>query len=246
VNAALNALGEEIKSKYSVQTSLLTVDFSKLEGNPQWTSLKQELESLDVGVLINNVGRSHSIPVNFAETPEDEMDNILKINVNATAHVTRAIVPGMVQRKRGLIISIGSFSGISVTSPMLATYAGTKSFLASFSAALAEEVKGSGVDVECLNTYFVVSNLSKIRRPSMMIPTPKHYVRSVLSKIGLPCGALYTGRPHVVTPYWSHSALDYVMNLIGWKAAFTSYTHGLHKDIRKRALRKAEREAKKQ
>lgn len=59
-------------------------------------------------------------------------------------------------RKRGLVISIGSFSGVSVVSPMLATYAGTKSFLSSFSAALAEEVKDKGIDVECLNTYFVV------------------------------------------------------------------------------------------
>ncbi len=48
--------------------------------------------------VVNNVGRSHSIPVDFAETPEDEIDNILKINVNATVHVTRAIVPGMAQR----------------------------------------------------------------------------------------------------------------------------------------------------
>ena len=44
-----------------------------------------------------------------------------------------------------------------------------------------------------------------------MIPTPKAYVRSVLSKIGFPCGAVYTGRMHVVTPYWSHALLDYLM-----------------------------------
>lgn len=43
---------------------------------------------------------------------------------------------------------------------MLATYAGSKSFLSSFLAALAEEVKGKGVDVETLNTYFVVSSFS--------------------------------------------------------------------------------------
>ncbi len=111
---------------------------------------------------------------------------------------------GVNRSKRGLVISIGSFSGVSVVSPMLATYAGTKSFLSSFSAALAEEVKDKGVDVECLNTYFVVrvfrcllngavstrvhfqvSNLSKIRRPSAMTPTPKAYVRSVLAKVPL-------------------------------------------------------------
>ena len=114
---------------------------------------------------------------------------------------------------------------------MLAPYAASKAFLASFNAALAEEVKGKGIDVECTNTYFVVriiidsalstrwcsrialqvSNLSKIRRPSMTTPTPKAYVRSVLSKVGLPCGALWTGRPYVVTPYWSHAVIDWFM-----------------------------------
>lgn len=39
---------------------------------------------------------------------------------------------------------------------MLSTYAGTKSFLASFTGSLNEEVRGKGIDVECVNTYFVV------------------------------------------------------------------------------------------
>lgn len=59
-------------------------------------------------------------------------------------------------RKRGLIVNMGSFSGISVASPMLSAYAGSKSFLSSFTGSLAEEVRGKGVDVECVNTYFVV------------------------------------------------------------------------------------------
>lgn len=112
-------------------------------------------------------------------------------------------------RRRGLILSSGSFAGITVVSPMLAPYAASKVFLASFSAALAAEVKGKGIDVETTNTHFVVSNMSKIRKSSMMVPTPKQYVKAVLSKIGLPCGALFTGRPTLSTPYWSHSLLDW-------------------------------------
>ena len=148
------------------------------------------IKFIRLALKVNNVGRSHSFPVDFVETPVDEMDNILNINVNATVHVTRAIVPGMVKRsvilnfsigsthrvvkfcrKRGLVISIGSFSGVSVVSPMLATYAGTKSFLSSFSAALAEEVKDKGVDVECLNTYFVVRVNDLIRNGIVPIAT---------------------------------------------------------------------------
>lgn len=58
--------------------------------------------------------------------------------------------------RRGLILNMGSFSGTGIPSPMLATYAGTKAFLSAFTASLAEEVKDKGIDVQCLNTYFVV------------------------------------------------------------------------------------------
>ena len=62
------------------------------------------IELIHLTLKVNNVGRSHSFPVDFIETPIDEMDNILNINVNATVHVTRAIVPGMV--KRSVILDI--------------------------------------------------------------------------------------------------------------------------------------------
>jgi 17beta-estradiol 17-dehydrogenase / very-long-chain 3-oxoacyl-CoA reductase len=80
----------------------------------------------------------------------------------------------------------------------------------------------------------------------MLIPQPAPYVRSVLSKIGLPCGAAYSRRPNTSTPYWSHALIDYAMTVIDIPSLFISYTHGLHKDIRKRALRKMERESKAQ
>jgi 17beta-estradiol 17-dehydrogenase / very-long-chain 3-oxoacyl-CoA reductase len=86
--------------------------------------------------------------------------------------------------------------------------------------------------------------MSKVRRPSALIPLPPPFVRAVLSKVGLACGAAYTGRPGTSTPFWSQSLLEYIMNVVGWKQAFISYTHRLHLDIRKRALRKAERLAK--
>lgn len=92
---------------------------------------------------------------------------------------------------------------------MLAPYAASKQFLASFYAALGAEVAGKGVDVQTVNTHFVVSNMSKIRRSSALVPTPKQYVRAALAKVGLPCGALDTGRPYVSTPYWSHALLDW-------------------------------------
>lgn len=248
--AALDALVAEIESispqNKKVQAKAVVMDFSTLEDAERWKAFAAALEGLDIGVLVNNVGKSHTAPVYFAEAADQEVEDILRINVNANVRVTKLILPRMVERRRGLILNMGSFSGTGIPSPMLATYAGTKAFLSAFTASLAAEVKGKGVDVQCLNTYFVVSNMSKIRRANITTPTPKDYVRSVLNKIGLSCGALWTGRPNVSTPYWSHAIIDYAMNLVGWKMFFVRYTHNLHKSIRKRYLRKLEREAKKQ
>jgi 17beta-estradiol 17-dehydrogenase / very-long-chain 3-oxoacyl-CoA reductase len=75
-------------------------------------------------------------------------------------------------RKRGLILNIGSFAG-AIPSPMLATYSGTKAFLATFTSALAEEVKSQNIVVEHINTYFVVcflwSSLSAYRQRNRFI-----------------------------------------------------------------------------
>ncbi|TEB37438.1 3-ketoacyl-CoA reductase, partial [Coprinellus micaceus] len=242
--ALLSSTAEELEQKYKVQTKTHSIDFAKA-GDAEYAEFAKSVEDLDVGVLVNNVGKSHSMPVYFVDTPKDELEDIVSINVNATIKVTYAILPGMVQRKRGVIFNVGSFAGY-VASPMLAVYSGTKAFLSKFSDALGEEVKKDGVVVEHLNTYFVVSKLSKIRKSSALIPKPGPFVRAALSKIGLSCGAAYSGRPKTSTPYWSHALIDYAMTVIGMPSLFITYTHNLHKDIRRRALGKQAREAKAQ
>ena len=85
--------------------------------------------------------------------------------------------------KRGLIVTMASLAGVSIVSPMLAPYAASKVFLASFNAALQEEVRGKGIDVETLDTYFVVSAMSKVRKASAFVPMPKQFVQSALAKV---------------------------------------------------------------
>ncbi|KAG7090974.1 hypothetical protein E1B28_010041 [Marasmius oreades] len=238
----LESTAKDIATKYSVSTNTYSVDFSRYD-QTIYDKLGAALEGLDIGVLVNNVGRSHNMPVYFAETPKEEMNDIVAINMNGTLRMTYAILPGMIQRKRGLILNIGSFAG-AVPSAMLATYSGTKAFLSTFTDALAEEVKQHKIVVEHVNTYFVVSKLSKIRKASVLVPQPAPYVRSILSKIGLSCGAAFSGRPHTSTPYWSHALLNYAMTLLGGPSQWINYTHNLHKSIRRRALRKLEREGK--
>ncbi|CCO29320.1 hypothetical protein BN14_03329 [Rhizoctonia solani AG-1 IB] len=149
----LDTFASELQSKYSVSTKTYAIDFSRRD-TEAYAGLAAIFEGLDVGVLVNNVGKSHDIPADFHEIPLIDHEDIVEINVNATIKVTRLIVPGMITRRRGLILNLGSFAG-AVPSPMLATYSGSKAFLSTWSRALAVELAPRGVDVQLVNTYFV-------------------------------------------------------------------------------------------
>lgn len=206
-----------------------------------YSRLKTLIDPLDVSILINNVGKSHAIPVPFAQTPEDEMLDIIRINCEATLRMTQLVVPGMMQRKRGLVLTMGSMGGLLPT-PLLATYSGSKAFLLTWSSALGSELSPHNVTVELVNSYLVTSAMSKIRRASVLVPTPRAFVRSVLGKVGRSGGA--QGAAWTSTPYWSHGIMQWGMEmLVGLKGRrAVDWNRGMHEGIRGRALRKRERE----
>lgn len=241
----LEALASEIESssKQGVQTKILAMDYS--QDNPNdYDRLSELVQGLDVAILINNVGQSHSIPVPFVETDKKELQDIVTINCLGTLKTTQIIAPGMVQRKRGLILTMGSFGGW-MPIPYLATYSGSKAFLQHWSSALAGELKQSNVDVYLVLSYLVVSAMSKIKRPSAMIPTPRPFVKATLGKIGL--GGTQN-IAYTYTPWWSHAIMQWwVEKAVGFGSKVgIGFNLKAHKDIRTRALRKAAREAKKE
>lgn len=241
----LQTLAKELETKYagsSIQSKILPMDFSANDDG-DYAKLKALVDGLDVGILINNVGQSHSIPVPFVQTPHEELQNIIMINCLATLRVTQIVVAGMVQRKRGLILTMGSFGGLLPT-PLLATYSGSKAFLQQWSTALAAEVKNSGVDVELCLSYLVTSAMSKIRRPSLFIPNPRNFVKAALSKVGR--GAA-NQEAYTSTPYWSHALMQYALQATPLRQSsfFLNQNLQMHQSIRARALKKAERDAKK-
>lgn len=81
--------------------------------------------------------------------------------------------------------------------------------------------------------YFVKTAMANRSRASMMIPEPRDYVAASLSKLGtaLTC-----------SPYWSHSLVLYALGCLPhW--LLVPYVHNMHVDIRKRSIRKKERQA---
>jgi len=237
----LDNVASTIKSKYSsAQVETLAIDFSR-PTDKDYSNLQALLDGKRVAILINNVGQSHSIPVPFAETERQEIESIININCHATLRVTQLVLPHLLPNKKGLILTMGSLGGLTPT-PLLATYSGSKAFLQQWSTALAGELAPQGITVHFVQAYLVTSAMSKIKKASLIVPNERSFVTSALSKIGRRGGSVgfaYTG-----SPYWSHAVVTFgITYLLGPMSKLLIGINGnMHVDIRKRALRKAERE----
>lgn len=247
---ALDELAAELQTKYKAPSKTVIADAADAAGLHAAVKRVADVASeVDLGILVNNVGASHEMPVAFAETSPSEIDQIIQTNVSWTLQLTRALLPSLIQRSanggpKSLVLNLGSMSG-RIPSSLLATYSGTKAGLQTWNTALATEVEPKGVIVRMILPAFVVSNMSKIRRASLTVPTAKDYVKATLSSIGLARGA--QGRPYTSTPYPSHAVLDYVVSLFGYftENIGVKVIDNMHKSIRARALKKKQREAAK-
>lgn len=229
-----------------VRVVFTAMDFS-INRDEAFDKLAMILRDKDIAILVNNVGQSHDIPVSYAETPNDEMMSIITTNCISTLKVTRLVLPGMTARRRGLILTMGSFGGLLPT-PLLATYSGSKAFLQNWSSALAAEVEHLGITVHFVQAYIVTSAMSKVRRPTYMFPNEHDFVKSSLAKIGNQCGSV--GYAYSGSPWWSHAIFAWGMLTLVSPYSWLALKQNLkmHESIRARALKKAERlklEAKK-
>ncbi|KAL0351076.1 UNVERIFIED_CONTAM: Very-long-chain 3-oxoacyl-CoA reductase 1 [Sesamum radiatum] len=195
----LKDVSESIQSKYgSTQIKNVVVDFSG-DLDEGVSRIKEVIEGLDVGVLINNVGVSYPYARFLHEVDDKLLSDLIKVNVEGTTKVTQAVLPGMVKRKKGAIVNIGSGAAIVIPSdPLYSVYAATKAYVDQFSRCLYVEYKKSGIDVQCQVPLYVATKMASIRRSSFFVPSTDGYARAALRWIG------YEPR---CTPYWPHSLL---------------------------------------
>lgn len=100
-----------------------------------------------VEVLVNNAGfGTHGF---FDETDLDRELELIEVNCAALVHLTKRILPWMLERERGYIMNLASVAAFQ-PGPVMALYYASKAFVLSFSEALSEECEGSGVFVSAL------------------------------------------------------------------------------------------------
>ncbi|XP_044575018.1 very-long-chain 3-oxoacyl-CoA reductase isoform X1 [Cotesia glomerata] len=178
----LEAVAKELRTTYGVETRVLEADLT--EGPPVYAKIAKLIEGLEVGVLVNNAGMSYDHPEIFTNITEETITNILQLNVAATTGIARAVLPGMMERRKGVIINISS-TAAAIPSPYLAVYAASKAFVDKLSADLAVEAAPRNVTVQCVLPGPVATKMSKIKKASWMAPTPEKFVDTCLKTVGI-------------------------------------------------------------
>lgn len=179
--AKLEEQAKEIREKYSVETKVIAVDFT--EPDSIYPVIKSQLDGLDIGVLVNNVGMSYKHPEYFEVFGESNknINDLIYCNVISLTKMTAIVLPNMVKKRQGIIINNSSASG-RLPTPLLTVYSATKAYVDFFSQALNLEYKSKGIIVQSLCPYFVSTKLSAMRS-SLMAPKPNDYVSNALNTI---------------------------------------------------------------
>jgi hypothetical protein len=100
-----------------------------------------------IDVLVNSAGFTQFGP--FVDLDETGMLELLGVNVTALTHLTHLVLPGMVERRSGIVVNLSSNAAFQ-PGPMMASYYASKAFVLNLSLALTEEVRGTGVTVTAL------------------------------------------------------------------------------------------------
>ncbi len=142
----LTGLARELREKHAVNASFLVCDLSQPDAHEQVHRWVRK-QGFSVDILVNNAG--FDVYGAVSETDMQSELDMLQVNITALTTLTKKFLPRMLKRGRGRILNIGS-TGSFVPSPLNAVYCASKAYVLSFSAALSEECRGSGVSVTCL------------------------------------------------------------------------------------------------
>jgi len=100
-----------------------------------------------IDILVNNAGVSQAMPLALME--EEDWDRVMDINVKGTFLTSKSVLRGMIRRKRGVVLNVGSLVGVRMIEAPI-HYCASKAAIKGLTEALAKEVARYGIRVICL------------------------------------------------------------------------------------------------
>jgi uncharacterized protein len=142
----LEKLAGELAGTFGIHAETICIDLAE-EGSAANVARVLAERALDVALLVNNAASgAHG---EFSELSVESQSRMIRLNILTLVELTRRLLPPMVAAREGAIINVSSTAGFQPM-PYFTVYAASKTFVTSFSLALAEELRGSGIRVVTL------------------------------------------------------------------------------------------------
>jgi short-subunit dehydrogenase len=140
----LKKVKSELVSTYNCEVDILIKDLSKPDAA---AGIVNEINPVSVDVLINNAG--FGLFGTFSDTDWQRESEMLHLHILTSTHLTKLLLEGMLKKGSGKILNISSLAAFQ-PGPLMSIYYASKAYMLSFSEAIANELKGTGVTVTAL------------------------------------------------------------------------------------------------
>lgn len=141
----LNELAEKLKKEYTVEVKTEAVN---LADEKELLAFKKKIMNPgNIGMLVNCAGFGEG--KKFYDEKIERQMKMIQVHISATVQLVHAVLPGMIKRKEGKIITVSSMSAF-IPAPGNSVYAGTKAFLNAFMESIHMEVYKYGIQVQSL------------------------------------------------------------------------------------------------
>ena len=204
----MEELAAELASSHGVKPIIVPLDLSRPDAPERL--LEALGDRAPVEILMNNAGLGAWGP--FAETTIEGATTILRVNVEALTRLTRLFVDGMRERGRGYILNVASTAAF-LPGPDMAVYYASKAYVLSFTEALSQELRGSGVKVTALCPGPTRTEFHDVAEMSGSRLMGKLWWMSADQVAEVGYRALRAGRP-VVVPGFINKAMTFAPRLI--------------------------------
>ena len=203
----LSAIKQEIEQQYSVTVHYLPADLSRSESIK---SIEDYVEQnrLQIGYLVNNAGFGDY--GRFTERDLQKYREMLALNINTLMELTYIYAQKMVERGKGRILNVSSIAALQPV-PLMAVYGATKAFVLSFTEAIRNELKKTGVSITALLPGPTATNFFN-QAEAYNVPM----FRLVMSPRKVALGAykaLMKGKKRVI-PGFLNQCLAFVVNVL--------------------------------
>ncbi len=196
------------RREHHVDVKLIVQDLAKPTG-PAAVAKAAQADGEAVGILVNNAGVIDVGP--FVESATDKIVGLVNLNVRALTELTGLLLPAMVERGFGRILNVASLAAFQPV-PSMAAYAASKAYVLSFSEALAEELKGSGVKVSALCpgmtdtdmvTEIKAGSAAAAKLPKQLVSDPTDVAAQAYRALMAGQVVLVPGLPNQITAAWA-------------------------------------------